>query len=123
VRGIAVLIKVIYLDASAGEVDSNVLDDNYALRFFTNSKGVDFWIHGRDLPGYPASHGCIGLYDEEMQKKYYKYPRKPLLEEAKTLYQWVVDPSKDDNGYTILNNGPKILIIGHAPLEGPECAL
>jgi hypothetical protein len=96
---------------------------NYALRFFTNSKGVDFWIHGRDLPGYPASHGCIGLYDEEMQKKYYKYPRRPLLEDAKTLYQWVVTPSKDYNGYTILENGPKIRIIGHAPLEGPECDL
>ena len=43
---------------------------HYGLRFFID-KSVDtwpsYWIHGRDLPGYPASHGCIGLYDEEMQ--------------------------------------------------------
>ncbi len=33
------------------------------------SRRPAFWIHGCDLPGYPASHGCVGLYDEEMQKK------------------------------------------------------
>ena len=33
-----------------------------------NREGVSYWIHGRDMPGYPASHGCIGLYDESMQK-------------------------------------------------------
>ena len=42
---------------------------NYALRFYINREGVSYWIHGRDLPGYPASHGCIGLYDEPMQKE------------------------------------------------------
>jgi hypothetical protein len=43
----------------------------YALRFHIDRDGVGFWIHGRDLPGMPASHGCVGLYDEEMQKRYY----------------------------------------------------
>jgi hypothetical protein len=96
---------------------------NYALRFFINKKGVEFWIHGRDLPGYPASHGCIGMYDEEMQKKYYKNPGKPLLEDAKTLYEWVVNPSTDNAGMSVLKNGPRVRIIGHAPLEGTECPL
>ncbi len=96
---------------------------NYALRFFINSRGVEFWIHGRDLPGYPASHGCIGLYDEEMQKRYYKNPGKPLLEDAKTLYDWVLNPSTDNAGMTVLKNGPRVRIIGHAPLEGPECSM
>ena len=36
---------------------------NYALRFYVNGTGMSYWIHGRDLPGYPASHGCIGLCD------------------------------------------------------------
>ena len=35
---------------------------NFALRFLMNPAGVSYWIHGLDLPGYPASHGCIGLY-------------------------------------------------------------
>lgn len=96
---------------------------NYALRFFINSRGVEFWIHGRDLPGYPASHGCVGLYDEAMQKKYYKYPGKPMLEDAETLYKWVISPLADDGGLRVLKNGPRIQIIGHAPLEGPECSL
>lgn len=96
---------------------------NYALRFYINKKGVEFWIHGRDLPGYPASHGCIGMYDEDMQKKYYKNPGKPLLEDARTLYEWVTAPVTDDTGFTVLKNGPRVRIIGHAPLEGAECPL
>lgn len=85
---------------------------HYALRFFTNRRGVDFWIHGRDVPGYPASHGCVGLYDEEMQKKYYRSPEKPLLEDAKTLYEWAISPAPDDGGFHLLKDGPKVLIEG-----------
>lgn len=88
---------------------------HYALRFYINKKGVSFWIHGRDLPGYPASHGCIGLYDEQMQKKYYGYPKHPVLEDAKILFEWVISPRVDDGKFYILNDGPKILIIGNAP--------
>ena len=28
---------------------------NYALRFYVNREGVSYRIHGRDIPGYPAS--------------------------------------------------------------------
>lgn len=41
---------------------------NHALRFHINREGVTYRIHGRDIPGYPASYGCMGLYDEAMQK-------------------------------------------------------
>jgi len=88
---------------------------HFGLRFFTNKQGVAFWIHGRDLPGYPASHGCIGLYDEEMQKKYYGYPKNPVLEDAKMLFEWVVSPSVEEGKFQLLNDGPKMLIIGNAP--------
>lgn len=88
---------------------------NYALRFHISTAGVAFWIHGRDIPGYPASHGCIGLYDEPMQKTYYGYPREPILEDAKTLYQWVLAPLPEDEKYRILDNGPRMLIVGRAP--------
>ena len=89
---------------------------HYALRFFTNDKGVDFWLHGRDLPGFPASHGCVGLYDEEMQRKYYQFPRQLQLQDARTLYEWVVGEKKDNGTFTWLKNGPKVRIIGESPL-------
>jgi hypothetical protein len=89
---------------------------HYALRFHTNKAGVAYWIHGRDIPGYPASHGCIGLYDEPMQKQYYRYPRDPVLEDARTLYNWVLAPLPQDKKYRILDSGPRILIVGRAPL-------
>ena len=103
---------------------------HYGLRFFVD-KSVDswpsHWIHGRDIPGYPASHGCVGLYDEEMQVEYYSaYDRKvnkpyyheltkPYLEAAKTLYQWVVDPRTDPGTFHKITDGPRVLIVGRPP--------
>lgn len=88
---------------------------HYALRFFITRQGVSVWIHGRDLPGYAASHGCIGLYDEQMQKTFYGYPRQPVLEDARELYDWVIGPHSDDAHFHILPNGPAVLVIGRAP--------
>ncbi len=87
---------------------------HYGLLFHINKQGVAFWLHGRDVPGFPRSHGCIGLYDEEMQKQFYGYPGTPLLEDAKTLFEWVISPLSDDGKYHLIN-GPAVLIIGHAP--------
>lgn len=89
---------------------------HYALRFFTNIKGVDFWLHGRDLPGFPASHGCIGLSDEEMQRKYYHFSRPLQLQDARFLYEWVIGDTKDRGSVTWLKNGPRVRIIGESPL-------
>lgn len=89
---------------------------NYALRFFISKEGVAYWIHGRDVPGYPASHGCIGLYDEEMQQKHYRNPREPILQDAKKLYEWVVPPELDNGKMHALKDGPIIHIKGEAPL-------
>ena len=104
---------------------------HYGLRFFVD-KSVEntpsYWIHGRDLPGYPASHGCVGLYDEEMQNDYYSaYDRKvnkpyyheltkPYLQGAKRLFQWVVDTGSDPGTFHKIANGPKVLIVGEPPL-------
>ncbi|MCM2358868.1 MAG: L,D-transpeptidase [Geobacteraceae bacterium] len=103
---------------------------HYGLRFYVD-KSVDgwpsYWIHGRDLPGHPASHGCIGLYDEEMQIEYYsRYDRKvnkpyyhelkpPLLEDAKKLYMWVIGPHGDPGAFQKISYGPRVLIIGTPP--------
>jgi hypothetical protein len=92
---------------------------HYGLRFYVNKSmaaWVSYWIHGRDLPGYPASHGCIGLYDEEMQKKVYRDPGNVILEDAKELYQWVVGSHADSGEFHNIKYGPRVLIIGTPPI-------
>jgi hypothetical protein len=87
---------------------------HFGLRFFTDKKGegwTSYWLHGRDVPGYPASHGCIGLYDEEMQRAYYHEPGRPVLKDARKLYSWVVG-SKDHGKFLNLRHGPRVLITG-----------
>jgi len=88
---------------------------HYSLRFYISPWGVRYWIHGRDMPGYPASHGCIGLYDEAMQRKYYRFPKYPVLQDSKKLFDWVISPRIDDRRLHILKDGPRIRIIGRAP--------
>lgn len=104
---------------------------HYGLRFYVD-KSIEttpsYFIHGRDVPGYPASHGCIGLYDEEMQQEYYSaYDRKvnkpyyhelkpPLLNAAKKLYQWVIGSRPDPGTFHKISDGPRVLIIGTPPL-------
>jgi hypothetical protein len=92
----------------------------YALRFHIDRDGVGYWIHGRDLPGYPASHGCVGLYDEIMQNEFFKYPKKPELDDARILFEWVTSSLPDDGGYHTLEDGPRVLIVGHAPGTRPR---
>ena len=104
---------------------------HYALRFHVEKhpdRWISYFIHGRDVPGYPASHGCVGLYDEEMQKEYYSaYDRKvnkpnyhpltpPYLEAAKNLYRWVVGSSHDPGKFHMIKNGPPVVIVGTPPL-------
>lgn len=104
---------------------------HYGLRFFIDKSLAttpSYFIHGRDVPGYPASHGCIGLYDEEMQQEYYSdHDRKvnkpyyheltkPYLEAARHLYQWVKGSHSDPGKFHKIDNGPRVLIFGEPPL-------
>ncbi len=92
---------------------------HYGLRFYVDKSEdgwTSYWIHGRDLPGYPASHGCIGLYDEEMQKKVYKSPKHVVLEDAKTLYLWAIGSHADNGKFHRIKYGPRVLIIGTPPI-------
>jgi len=88
---------------------------NYAVRFLVTKKWVSYFIHGRDMPGYPASHGCLGLYDETMQKRYYGYPKSPALDDAKILYEWVIGPRMDNGIFQTMEDGPRVEIVGRAP--------
>jgi hypothetical protein len=88
---------------------------NDALRFYINREGVSYWIHGRDVPGYPASHGCIGLYDEAMQKEQYGIPKYPELNDAQRLFEWVLGGEVEDDKLIPLPRGPRVHIVGQAP--------
>ena len=96
---------------------------HYALRLFVEKREdgwTTYWLHGRDIPGYHASHGCIGLYDEEMQKEYYHEPPRPVLMDAKRLYLWVLGELPDRRTFRNLKKGPKVLIMGEPPAQFPE---
>jgi lipoprotein-anchoring transpeptidase ErfK/SrfK len=85
---------------------------NWALRFHRSRDGVSFWIHGRDLPGVAASHGCVGLVDETMQRRYYGRPAVPQIEDARRLFEWAVGEGPE----TLSSGGGLPLrIIGVAP--------
>ncbi len=84
---------------------------HYGLRFYADGNGVSYWIHGRDIPGYPVSHGCVGLYDEEMQKEVYGFPAVPELMDAKKLFEWVISPFADDKKFHVMQKGPAVWVV------------
>ena len=72
-----------------------------AIRFHVGEDNVSYWIHARDLPGKPASHGCVGVFDEAMQNRLYGIPANPVLLDSERLYKWAVGEyvyDEDDSG-------------------------
>lgn len=89
-----------------------------ALRFHIGTDNISYWIHARDLPGRPASHGCIGLFDEEMQKRVFATPQTPVLRDAQKLYAWAAgeeEYGEDSGGAEELEDGPIVEIRGDLP--------
>ena len=89
-----------------------------ALRFHIGSDNVSYWLHARDLPGRPASHGCIGLFDEEMQKRVFDTPQHPVLKDSQKLYEWAAgeEEYEDDSGESEdLEDGPVVEVRGSLP--------
>ena len=89
-----------------------------ALRFYIGTDNVSYWLHARDLPGRPASHGCIGLFDEEMQKRVFDTPETPVLLDSQKLYEWAVGEMEygDDYGeLDELEDGPAVEVRGGLP--------
>ncbi len=89
-----------------------------ALRFHIGEDNVSYWLHARDLPGKPASHGCIGLFDEEMQLRVFGAPLKPVLKDSQKLYNWAAgeDVYEDDSGEAEeLEDGPIVEVRGSLP--------
>jgi hypothetical protein len=91
---------------------------DYAFRFYVGKDNIAYWIHARDLPGKPASHGCVGVYDEMMQNRMYGIPQEPELADAKKLYDWAVGESEyeEDSGHLeLLEDGPVVEVTGENP--------
>ena len=90
-----------------------------AMQFYIAPDNVGYWLHARDLPGRPASHGCIGLFDEEMQNRMFDTPEKPVLNDSQKLYAWAVgeEEYEDDPGnLEELEDGPVVEVIGQNPV-------
>jgi hypothetical protein len=97
-----------------------------AMRFHIGKDNVSYWIHARDLPGRPASHGCVGLFDEAMQQRMYGIPSNPVLLDSRKLYDWAVGEQEyeDDIGeLDELEDGPVVEIVGELPMYLPESPL
>ncbi|OGT99145.1 MAG: hypothetical protein A2X80_05060 [Geobacteraceae bacterium GWB2_52_12] len=89
-----------------------------ALRFHIGTDNISYWLHARDLPGRPASHGCIGLFDEEMQLRTFGTPLKPVLKDSQKLYEWAAgeDEHGEDSGTSEeLEGGPVVEVRGSLP--------
>lgn len=100
------------------EDESEQYPMDYAIRFHIGADNVSYWIHARDLPGRPASHGCVGVYDESMQKRIFTVPENPVLQDSKKLYDWAVGESlygPDSGDVELLEDGPIVEIVGHNP--------
>jgi hypothetical protein len=100
-----------------GEEGGQYPMDN-ALRFHFDDKNVGYWIHARDLPGRPASHGCVGLFDEAMQRRVFSVPKQPVLLDSQKLYAWAAPDSAygvDDGSHQEIANGPLFEIRGALP--------
>ena len=90
-----------------------------AMRFHIGSDNIAYWIHARDLPGKPASHGCVGLYDEGMQNRVYGIPEKPVLTDSQKFYAWAVGENvyEGDSGtLELLEGGPVVEVKGENPV-------
>jgi hypothetical protein len=89
-----------------------------ALRFHVGPDNVSYWLHARDLPGRPASHGCIGLFDEEMQLRVFGTPQLPVLKDSQKLYMWAAGEEEygEDSGEAEeLEDGPIVEVRGELP--------
>lgn len=110
------------------EDESEQYPMDYAIRFHIGQDNVAYWIHARDLPGKPASHGCVGVYDEAMQKRIFTVPEKPVLQDSKKLYDWAVGENlygPDSGNVELLEDGPIVEIVGRNPtfLSKPSSSL
>jgi hypothetical protein len=68
---------------------------------FINFRGLGF--HQYEMPGYPASHSCVRLLEED----------------AEWLYDWGEQRKLDAKSDSILQKGTPVIILGEYDYQGP----
>lgn len=66
---------------------------------FMNFEGVG--VHQYDMPGYPASHACVRLREED----------------AKEIYNWAEQWKLDETGQIVRRNGTPFMVFGNYNFE------
>ena len=74
---------------------------------------MDPWTGHAGLSGLTRVHRPL---DESMQKEQYGIPKEPELNDAQTLFEWVLG-SEPDEERVITPRGPRVHIIGQAPAD------
>jgi len=88
---------------SAGR--ASTVNPDWFLRWyfnFGNREGLAF--HAYELPGHPASHGCIRLLERD----------------AQWLFEWGQTWTLDSTGTRILQPGTPVFIVGEYGVEGVQ---
>ncbi len=79
-------------------------DPDWQMRWyfnFHNERGLSF--HTFSLPGWPASHACVRLLERD----------------AKWLFDWGEQWELDEKGWTVLDHGTPIVILGQYDFGSP----
>lgn len=80
-----------------GKLVTSTLEDAYQLPWYFNLDSLEgISMHQFDLPGYPASHSCIRLSEED----------------AMWIYEWAEQWVLAADGQTMLANGTPVIIFG-----------
>ncbi|GHA35458.1 hypothetical protein GCM10007103_16300 [Salinimicrobium marinum] len=69
---------------------------------FMNFEGVG--VHQYSMPGYPASHACVRLLEED----------------ARFIYDWAEQWQLNSNGQVIVENGTPFMVFGEYDYEQPS---
>jgi lipoprotein-anchoring transpeptidase ErfK/SrfK len=78
------------------EQRTSTIDDEWLLRWCVNIENSGISLHQYDLPGYPASHSCVRLLEEDARRVY------------DFVDQWQLAPG----GRRVLAEGTPVVIFG-----------
>lgn len=73
-------------------------DDSWILPWYVNldnKEGIS--MHQYDLPGYPASHACVRMFEQD----------------AEWIYDWTDQWNVSDDGQTVVQYGTPVIVFGN----------
>ncbi|NJW52604.1 L,D-transpeptidase [Salinimicrobium oceani] len=81
----------------------STVDEAWILPYYFNFLNFDgVGVHEYAMPGYPASHACVRLKNED----------------ARFIYDWAKQWKLDPSGQKILKNGTLFMVFGEYDFEG-----